>query len=104
VCGVRCGVKERSGEGARKATNALDDALARSRGALATSGDEPSPSAWLPSAPSPVRGLELRPALLSRSSLLTFDRPSRRIRMSATQIGDELVARGMDNMEVRGAL
>jgi hypothetical protein len=24
--------------------------------------------------------------------------------MSATQIGDELVARGMDNMEVRGAL
>jgi hypothetical protein len=25
-------------------------------------------------------------------------------RMSATQIGDELVARGMDNMEVRGAL
>jgi hypothetical protein len=31
-------------------------------------------------------------------------RSSKVDRMSATQIGDELVARGMDNMEVRGAL
>ncbi len=93
MCGA--GVKERSGESARKATKALAAALARSRGAQVTSGDDHRNQhgrlsrhvcSWVPNCDGPSFAGRI-PA-----------------RMSTTQVGDELVARGMDNMEVRAAL